>query len=73
MLFPFSDMAHIIGAVAQVIAYILTAPAPPFPVFILGFAINGFGVALQVCIAPMHPPSELTSRRMQVPTASWPV
>lgn len=37
-----------LGSVAQVIGYALEAPAPPFPVFVLGYAINGFGLALQV-------------------------
>ncbi|OBZ67354.1 Bypass of stop codon protein 6 [Grifola frondosa] len=37
----------VIGASAQVIGYVLEAPAPPFPVFVLGYAINGFGIALQ--------------------------
>lgn len=36
------------GAVLQVIGYALEAPAPPFPVFVLGYMINGFGLALQV-------------------------
>lgn len=30
------------------IGYALMAPAPPFPVFVLGFVFNGFGIALQV-------------------------
>ncbi|EIW55077.1 MFS general substrate transporter [Trametes versicolor FP-101664 SS1] len=34
-------------AVLQVIGYALEAPAPPFPVFVLGYMINGFGLALQ--------------------------
>ncbi|KAJ3530014.1 hypothetical protein NM688_g7772 [Phlebia brevispora] len=37
----------VIGAVAQTIGYALEAPAPPFPVFVLGYAVNGFGLALQ--------------------------
>lgn len=36
------------GSVAQTVAYALQSPAPPFPVFCLGYAINGFGIALQV-------------------------
>ena len=41
---------HIVvsGSLAQVVGYVLEAPAPPFPVFVLGYAFNGFGVALQV-------------------------
>ena len=36
------------GSIAQCIGYALDAPAPPFPVMVLAFAINGFGIALQV-------------------------
>ena len=32
---------------AQVAGYALEAPAPPFPVFVMGYAINGFGMSLQ--------------------------
>ncbi|OCH86759.1 MFS general substrate transporter [Obba rivulosa] len=37
----------VLGSVAQCIAYALEAPAPPFPVFVVAYAINGFGIALQ--------------------------
>ncbi|RDX45187.1 MFS general substrate transporter [Lentinus brumalis] len=37
----------VIGSLAQVIGYALEAPAPPFPVFVLGYAVNGFGLGLQ--------------------------
>ncbi|KAH9899251.1 MFS general substrate transporter [Cubamyces lactineus] len=37
----------VIGAFAQVAGYALEAPAPPFPVFVLGYAVNGFGLSLQ--------------------------
>ena len=37
------------GAFAQAVGYGLEAPAPPFPVFVLGYAITGFGLALQAC------------------------
>ncbi|KAI0676395.1 MFS general substrate transporter [Trametes maxima] len=37
----------VIGSFAQVIGYALEAPAPPFPVLVLGYAINGFGLSLQ--------------------------
>ncbi|TFK92343.1 MFS general substrate transporter [Polyporus arcularius HHB13444] len=37
----------VVGSVAQVAGYVLEIPAPPFPVFVLGYALNGFGVALQ--------------------------
>ncbi|PCH35321.1 MFS general substrate transporter [Wolfiporia cocos MD-104 SS10] len=36
-----------IGSVAQMIGYSLAASAPPFPVFVLGYAVNGFGMGLQ--------------------------
>lgn len=34
----------------QVIAYALQAPAPPFPVFVIAYVINGVGIAMQVNI-----------------------
>ncbi|KIJ23443.1 hypothetical protein M422DRAFT_39610 [Sphaerobolus stellatus SS14] len=37
----------VIGGVAQIIGYAMMAPAPPFPVLVIGFVINGFGIALQ--------------------------
>ncbi|KAJ7267042.1 major facilitator superfamily domain-containing protein [Mycena haematopus] len=36
-----------LGSICQIIAYSLQAPAPPFPVFVLSFVINGVGVAIQ--------------------------
>ena len=36
------------GSLAQVLGYAIQAPAPPFPVFVLGYVLNGFGIALQV-------------------------
>ncbi|EPS95638.1 hypothetical protein FOMPIDRAFT_1132010 [Fomitopsis schrenkii] len=36
-----------IGAIAQVIGYVIEATAPPFPAFVLGYFVNGFGLALQ--------------------------
>lgn len=39
---------YLIGAFVQVVGYALAAPAPPFPVFVLGYAMNGFGLSLQV-------------------------
>jgi hypothetical protein len=36
------------GSICQIIAYALQAPAPPFPVFVLSFVINGVGMAIQV-------------------------
>lgn len=30
------------------IAYTLQSPAPPFPVFVMAYTINGFGAALEV-------------------------
>ncbi|KAI3602528.1 hypothetical protein WG66_009312 [Moniliophthora roreri] len=35
------------GASLQVIAYTLQSPALPFPVFVMAYAINGFGIAIQ--------------------------
>ncbi|KAI0754427.1 major facilitator superfamily domain-containing protein [Daedaleopsis nitida] len=37
----------VIASVVQTIGYAVDAPAPPFPVFVLGYALNGFGIALQ--------------------------
>lgn len=37
-----------LGAIAQVVGYVIEAAAPPFPAFVLGYFVNGFGLALQV-------------------------
>ncbi|KAI0052068.1 MFS general substrate transporter [Auriscalpium vulgare] len=37
----------VIGSTAQIVAYAIEAPAPPFPLFAIGFVVNGFGIALQ--------------------------
>ncbi|KIP01300.1 hypothetical protein PHLGIDRAFT_367247 [Phlebiopsis gigantea 11061_1 CR5-6] len=37
----------VLGSAAQCVGYALDAPAPPFPVLVLAFAVNGFGIALQ--------------------------
>nr|VWO96590.1 Major facilitator superfamily transporter [Ganoderma boninense] len=37
----------VLGSSAQVVGYCLESPAPPFPVFVLGYTINGFGMGLQ--------------------------
>ncbi|KAJ7158305.1 major facilitator superfamily domain-containing protein [Mycena crocata] len=44
--FGFGKMITL-GSLFQVIAYTLQAPAPPFPVFVLSFVINGIGMAIQ--------------------------
>ncbi|KAF8877278.1 major facilitator superfamily domain-containing protein [Infundibulicybe gibba] len=36
-----------VRALCQIVAYTLQAPAPPFPVFVLSYTINGVGLALQ--------------------------
>ena len=36
------------GSVLQMIGYCIEASALPFPAFVLGYAINGVGMALQV-------------------------
>ncbi|TBU31097.1 MFS general substrate transporter [Dichomitus squalens] len=38
----------VLGAISQVISYAIEAPAPPFPVFIIGYLIQGFGISLQL-------------------------
>lgn len=35
------------GGLCQIIGYAIDSPAPPFPVLILGYVFNGFGIALQ--------------------------
>ncbi|THV06969.1 MFS general substrate transporter [Dendrothele bispora CBS 962.96] len=37
----------VLGGLAPLVAYVIQAPALPFPVFILSFALSGGGVALQ--------------------------
>lgn len=37
------------GPICQAIAYGIQTSAPPFPVFAIAFALNGFGLAIQVC------------------------
>ncbi|KAG1748273.1 MFS general substrate transporter [Suillus paluster] len=37
----------VLGSACQVIAYAIESAALPFPAFVLGYAINGFGMALQ--------------------------
>ena len=39
----------VIGAVLQMIAFVVQAIAPPFPIFAAVYILPGFGVALQVC------------------------
>jgi hypothetical protein len=36
------------GAAVQVVGYAIMAPAPPFPVLVLGYFLNGFGLSFQV-------------------------
>jgi fucose permease len=35
------------GSLAQVTAYAIQAPSPPFPVLLIAYVINGFGLLLQ--------------------------
>ncbi|KAJ8694718.1 hypothetical protein PTI98_007369 [Pleurotus ostreatus] len=37
----------VLGSMLQVIAYALQASAPPFPVFVIAYVINGVGIAMQ--------------------------
>ena len=42
------------GSVLQMIGYIIESAALPFPAFVLGYVINGIGLALQVrCLSRM--------------------
>ncbi|KAF8707591.1 tetracycline resistance protein, partial [Rhizoctonia solani] len=43
----FGKVILLAGAVLQVVAYCLLAPALPFPVMCIAYAVNGFGIALQ--------------------------
>lgn len=52
----------LLGSVAQLIGYALYSPAPPFPLFVIAFAFNGFGLALQVNVLPHHIDFELIMR-----------
>lgn len=35
------------GSATQAIGYAIMIPAPPFPVLVLGYTINGFGLSVQ--------------------------
>ncbi|KAF5327217.1 hypothetical protein D9619_005088 [Psilocybe cf. subviscida] len=37
----------VLGALFQVAGYSIQGSAPPFPLFVIGFGLNGFGMALQ--------------------------
>jgi fucose permease len=37
----------VLGSLAQIVGYAFQSPAPPFPVLCIGYAFNGFGIALQ--------------------------
>ena len=36
-----------LGSAAQMVAFCIQASAPPFPVFVIAYAINGFGGSLE--------------------------
>ncbi|KAM5543017.1 hypothetical protein V8D89_003401 [Ganoderma adspersum] len=38
----------VLAATSQAVGYVLAAPAPPFPIFLLGYLFNGFGISLQL-------------------------
>lgn len=38
------------GSLCQIITYSIQAPGPPFPAFAIAYAINGFGLALEVIL-----------------------
>jgi len=46
----------VLGSVLQVIAYAIQSSAPPFPVFIMAYTINGIGGALEVSTLPVVDP-----------------
>jgi hypothetical protein len=37
----------VLGSAAQMIAFSIQASAPPFPIFVIAYAINGFGASLE--------------------------
>ncbi|TCD71913.1 hypothetical protein EIP91_000045 [Steccherinum ochraceum] len=37
----------VLGSMTQAIGYAIMAPAPPFPVLVLGYTLNGFGLSVQ--------------------------
>ncbi|KAK7039471.1 MFS domain-containing protein, partial [Favolaschia claudopus] len=37
----------VLGALLQIVGYSIQAPAPPFPLFVMSFIFNGFGIAIQ--------------------------
>ncbi|KAK7044710.1 MFS domain-containing protein [Favolaschia claudopus] len=37
----------VLGALLQIVGYSIQAPAPPFPLFVISFIFNGFGIAIQ--------------------------
>ncbi|TFY55750.1 hypothetical protein EVG20_g9203 [Dentipellis fragilis] len=39
--------AIVLGSASQAVAYCLQAPGPPFPLFVIAYCINGFGMAIQ--------------------------
>jgi hypothetical protein len=39
----------VLGSLLQVIAYAIQSSAPPFPVFVLAYFINGVGGVFQAC------------------------
>lgn len=45
---PFSVQTIVIGTILQVIVYVLIVAARNFPMWVVGFAIYGFGTSLQV-------------------------
>lgn len=38
----------VVGHVSQLVAWIIQAPAPPFPLFVASYFLAGFGFAIQV-------------------------
>jgi len=40
----------VFGSLCQIVAYAIQCAAPPFPLFVISYAINGVGIAVQVRI-----------------------
>ena len=57
----------LVGALFQLVAYVLQAPAPPYPLFAMAYLFSGFGLALQVrsCSFYLHSFSEALGQNSQ--------
>ncbi|KAF7325729.1 MFS domain-containing protein [Mycena kentingensis (nom. inval.)] len=64
------------GAVCQALAFTTQAPAPPFPLFVIWFGINGLGYAIQnaqtnTYVASLGKSSEVSERSARLMSSSY--